>query len=420
MRKFNRFYCDDQSSGSIGTNEEFKQGNGGRITYLLKANSRKIIAFKLANFDGEYVTLSDKYVITPEIVASDFTDGVEEIKIKEYNNSIEYYSLVDYANTIFAYNRPFAVYRHDDALTEGSIIVGNYSQSIVPYEIFYAGRVGYDVDENEIVDGAVTTNKIGDNAVTTPKILDNAVTTDKVGNSQITTNKINNSAVTTDKINNSAITDVKINASAVTESKIATGSVTETKIGTGAVTNTKIGTSAVTETKIADDAITNLKIADNAVSGAIIADDGVNKEKINESGMEFIGSPVSRVADAVFTTSDNIASLAGYNTSTKTFMLEIPAGQHYKIRKTMIIKIESAEQRIGISTVELSTDNSNFYFIQQNYVDVVGLCCVDQYVVNMATDGIDDRILYIRVKFKEITGDSFTNITVTCSIINVA
>ncbi|UYE97094.1 tail fiber [Cyanophage S-TIM61] len=102
---------------------------------------------------------------------------------------------------------------------------------------------------------------------------------------QIDTDQLVNGAVETAKINDGAVTTGKLASQAVTSGKIASGAVTEAKIGNGAVTNSKIANDAVNGNKIADDAVDTEHIANDAVDTAQIANNAVETAQINNGAV---------------------------------------------------------------------------------------------------------------------------------------
>lgn len=138
IREMKLVLVQDQQSGDItSTIAEYKQGHGGNLTYLIRANARKIVKYSVVEFDGESVALNDKEIISFDIAVSLFTDGTEAI-IDDLIESGDTQTIIDFTNTHNnAYNRAVFCYRHDEALKEGALVVGNQSYSAGANRVFH-------------------------------------------------------------------------------------------------------------------------------------------------------------------------------------------------------------------------------------------------------------------------------------------
>lgn len=158
------------------------------------------------------------------------------------------------------------------------------------------------VDEDQILDGAVTSPKIAkanpaenkgirtdhirDKAVAEPKIADDAISPRTIQDDAVISSKIEGSAVTEPKIAGLAVSTRNIQDNAVISSKIAKANVAENKgiqtdhIRDNAVAETKIADVAVSTRTIQDDAVLSSKIEDGAVTEDKISDNAVTRDKI--------------------------------------------------------------------------------------------------------------------------------------------
>lgn len=121
------------------------------------------------------------------------------------------------------------------------------------------------IQENMLVQGAVTEDKIGVGAVTAQKIAAGSVTEEKIDEGAVTGSKIAVGAVSNENIADGAVQTAKIQDEAVTEQKLSPGAVTRYKIADDAVTQEKILNGAVDTCKLADGAVTHDKISDGEV-----------------------------------------------------------------------------------------------------------------------------------------------------------
>ena len=86
------------------------------------------------------------------------------------------------------------------------------------------------VDEEEIVDGAVTEGKIDEGAVSHAKLATDAVESDNIKDENVTHAKLAEDAVESDNIKNEAVTHAKLATNAVEEDNIKDGAVSDDKI----------------------------------------------------------------------------------------------------------------------------------------------------------------------------------------------
>jgi len=155
IRKFRQIAVPQLSTGVLGVVTEWRQGSGGYLTYLLRQNARKIIKYQLTTYDGGSVALADKNVISFLVAPSMFTDSVEQVLIDPIEPA-DTTTLVVYANTLTEYNQPFAVYRHDEALGTGGLVIGNSCYSAGGFRVWNPTKADVDIaqflDEQAAVD----------------------------------------------------------------------------------------------------------------------------------------------------------------------------------------------------------------------------------------------------------------------------
>ena len=127
------------------------------------------------------------------------------------------------------------------------------------------------IDEEQIVNGAVTSQKIANDAVKNAQIADNAVDTPQIAGNAVENAQIADGAVDTPQIANDAVENAQIANNAVDTPQIADD----------AVKNAQIANNAVDTPQIADDAVKNRQIAIDAVDTLQIANGSVLKEKLS-------------------------------------------------------------------------------------------------------------------------------------------
>lgn len=139
-----------------------------------------------------------------------------------------------------------------------------------------AGAIG----SSNIIDLAVVTAKIGDAAVLNAKIQDATILTGKIADAQITTAKVLDAAVVTAKIGDASIVTTKIGDAQIVEAKIADLAVNTGKMANLAVTSAKIANLSVGTAMIQDAAIVRAKIGAAAIGTAEIDNAAITTAKI--------------------------------------------------------------------------------------------------------------------------------------------
>lgn len=137
LRRLLRVYTDDQVSGGTGTSEEFFQGHGGALTYILNTNARRSVRYRFVQFDGQSIALADGQLVFTEIAPADYTNGSEGITDKVYSSGSDLTTFNAYASGIFAYNKPFVLYRKDSLLGAGGLVIGPQSYSLGNKKVWY-------------------------------------------------------------------------------------------------------------------------------------------------------------------------------------------------------------------------------------------------------------------------------------------
>jgi hypothetical protein len=179
--------------------------------------------------DGEGATLDDRYVnVIGDNMVGDLTIGTNRIELNidgtssfegQINNKLGGYKFPDGTVQLTAADTRDEL---DDRYLEdttGSVDDDNILNGTISTESLADGAV----TDDKILAGTITSKSLADDAVTTPKIEDGAVTTIKIENEAVTEDKIADDAVTTSKIQDGAVTTRKIEDGAVTEDKIAPG-----------------------------------------------------------------------------------------------------------------------------------------------------------------------------------------------------
>lgn len=126
----------------------------------------------------------------------------------------------------------------------GTLDASNITVTNLKAESITTGTLEYAVipslDDDHILDGAITGSKVENGAITEDKVEDGAITENKVKNGAITTAKVVDGAITGDKIVAGAITTDKIVAGAIDAGCITAGAITTDKINADVCENLDI------------------------------------------------------------------------------------------------------------------------------------------------------------------------------------
>ena len=219
----------------------------------------------------------------------------------------------------------------DQELTESGVS-GVYKKASVDagaYQVWIGGThssggVRYPQFEPLIAE-EISTAGLKDDSVDDNKILDGAITTAKINNLAVIATKLGAASVTASKIGLLAVGTTKLADSAVSEVKLADNAVTEDKVSALAVTTNKIGLLAVGTTKIADRAVTGDKIALTTVLTENISIDNdldINDQLIRDVGRAVYGTdgaPSLQMLEPSLRVHNSALTFIGFvNTSTAT------------------------------------------------------------------------------------------------------
>ena len=205
--------------------------------------------------DGSIISgdLADNAVVSTKI--ADGTIATDDIESGGNNKVL----ITTAAGTVFWENISLF---ETSTLSEGSIFVGDVSNTAAPLNARGAGRI-----------------LIGDGTSLQSLNVNGDITLSPTGDAQINTGVVGSNEIT-----DNSLTRDDIAPNAVEASELADNAVDNGAIQDNAVTTTKIQDAAITGQKIASDAITSTEIVDASIATNDIADNAINTAKIDGEG----------------------------------------------------------------------------------------------------------------------------------------